>query len=56
MMEMATNVTRKTLNARMAVTHEWDKLQFITGIDSQNNKHGIGRIQYTRFLYELSLL
>ena len=41
MMEMATNVTRKTLNARMAVTHEWDKLQFITGIDTQNNEHGI---------------
>ncbi len=38
---MATNVTRKTLNARMAVTHEWDKLQFITGIDTQNNEHGI---------------
>ncbi|MDM1487341.1 MULTISPECIES: TonB-dependent copper receptor [Acinetobacter] len=41
MMEMATNVTRKTLNARMAVTHEWDKLQFITGIDTQNNEHSI---------------
>ena len=41
MMEMATNVTRKTLNARIAVTHEWDKLQFITGIDTQNNEHGI---------------
>lgn len=41
MMEMATNVTRKTLNARMAVTHEWDKVQFITGIDTQNNEHGI---------------
>ncbi|WP_104473505.1 TonB-dependent copper receptor [Acinetobacter indicus] len=41
MMKMATNVTRKTLNARMAVTHEWDKLQFITGIDTQNNEHGI---------------
>ena len=41
MMEMATNVARKTLNARMAVTHEWDSLQFITGIDSQNNEHSI---------------
>lgn len=39
--ETATNVTRKTLNARMAVTHEWDKLQFITGIDTQNNEHSI---------------
>ena len=32
-------VTRRTLNARMAVTHEWDKIQFITGVDTQNNKH-----------------
>ncbi|WP_180009370.1 TonB-dependent copper receptor [Acinetobacter sp. YH12238] len=47
MMEMATNVTRKTLNARMAVTHEWDKLQFITGVDSQNNKHGKGMYSAT---------
>ncbi|NNH00731.1 TonB-dependent copper receptor [Acinetobacter sp. ANC 5414] len=39
MMEMATNVTRKTLNARVAMTSEWDKLQLITGIDSQNNEH-----------------
>ena len=38
-MPMATNVARKTLNARMAVTSEWDKLQLITGIDNQNNQH-----------------
>ncbi|UHT63462.1 TonB-dependent copper receptor [Acinetobacter lwoffii] len=38
-MPMATNVARKTLNARMAMTNEWDKLQLITGIDSQNNEH-----------------
>src|SRR5690606_31317391 len=38
-MPMATNVTRKTLNARMAMTNEWDKLQRITGIDSHNNDH-----------------
>ena len=36
---MAMQVTRRTLNARMAVTHEWDKLQLITGLDTQNNKH-----------------
>ncbi|AMW77575.1 TonB-dependent copper receptor [Acinetobacter sp. TGL-Y2] len=35
----AMQVTRRTLNARMAVTHEWDKVQFITGLDTQNNKH-----------------
>jgi len=38
-MPMATNVARKTLNARMAMTSEWDKLQLITGINSQNNEH-----------------
>lgn len=38
-MPMATNVARKTLNARMTVTNEWDNLQLITGIDSQNNQH-----------------
>jgi iron complex outermembrane receptor protein len=38
-MPMASNVARKTLNARMAVTSEWDKLQLITGFDSQNNEH-----------------
>ena len=35
----AMQVTRRTLNARMAVTHEWEKIQFITGFDSQHNKH-----------------
>lgn len=43
----AMNVIRRTLNARMAVTHEWDKLQFITGVDSQNNKHGKGMYSAT---------
>lgn len=41
MMPMATNVARKTLNARLAVTHEWDKIDFITGFDTQNNEHSI---------------
>ncbi len=36
---MANNVARKTLNARMAVTHEWDKVDFVTGVDTQNNEH-----------------
>ncbi|OTG86803.1 TonB-dependent copper receptor [Acinetobacter sp. ANC 4558] len=35
-------VTRRTLNTRIAVTHEWDKTQYITGIDSQHNKHAGG--------------
>ena len=46
-MPMATNVARKTLNARMAVTHEWDKLQFITGFDTQNNEHSIRKSTHT---------
>jgi iron complex outermembrane recepter protein len=38
-MPMASNVARRTLNARMAVTHQWDQLQLITGVDTQNNEH-----------------
>lgn len=40
-MPMASNVARRTLNARMAVTYEWDKIDFVTGIDTQNNEHSI---------------
>ena len=32
-------VTRRTLNSRLAMTSEWDKLSLITGIDSQQNHH-----------------
>ncbi len=32
-------VTRRTLNSRLAVTSEWDKLSFITGMDTQQNHH-----------------
>ncbi|MCW8039203.1 MULTISPECIES: TonB-dependent copper receptor [Acinetobacter] len=35
-------VTRRTLNARFAMTSEWDKLNLITGIDSQQNHHAGG--------------
>lgn len=41
MMQMATNVARKTLNARLAMTQEWDNMNLITGIDTQNNEHSI---------------
>ena len=41
MMEMATNVARKTLNARVAMTSEWDKVRLISGLDTQNNEHSI---------------
>src|SRR5690606_3498552 len=36
----ATNVSRKTLNARVAMTQEWDKVELVSGIDTQNNQHG----------------
>ncbi|MGQ8976068.1 TonB-dependent copper receptor [Acinetobacter schindleri] len=41
MMEMATNVARKTLNARVAMTSDWDKIKLISGVDTQNNEHSI---------------
>lgn len=41
MMKMATNVARKTLNARVAMTSEWEKVKLISGIDIQNNEHSI---------------
>ncbi|MFV5312212.1 TonB-dependent copper receptor [Acinetobacter schindleri] len=39
--ETATNVARKTLNARVAMTSEWDKVKLISGVDTQNNEHSI---------------
>ncbi|MDS7925272.1 MULTISPECIES: TonB-dependent copper receptor [Acinetobacter] len=36
----AMQVTRRTLNSRLAMTTEWNKWSLITGIDSQFNKHG----------------
>lgn len=36
---MAMEVTRRTLNARAAITTEWDRLSVISGVDSQRNKH-----------------
>ena len=38
-MPMASNVARRTLNARVAMTQDWGKLQLISGIDSQKNEH-----------------
>ncbi|WP_314296232.1 TonB-dependent copper receptor [Acinetobacter schindleri] len=39
--ETATNVARKTLNARVAMTSDWDKIKLISGVDTQNNEHSI---------------
>ncbi|NCI79612.1 TonB-dependent copper receptor [Acinetobacter kanungonis] len=44
--KMEMEVTRRTLNARAAMTSEWDKFSLITGIDSQQNKHGGNMIMY----------
>lgn len=38
-MPMASNVARRTLNSRVAMTQDWGKLQLISGIDSQKNEH-----------------
>ena len=38
-MPMASNVARKTLNTRVAMTQEWNQLQLITGFDTQKNEH-----------------
>ena len=37
---MSMQVTRRTLNSRLALTSEWDQLSLVTGVDSQMNKHG----------------
>ena len=39
MMAMAMNVTRRTMNARAAITTEWEKWSAISGLDSQHNQH-----------------
>ena len=44
--KMEMEVTRRTLNARAAMTSEWDKVSLMTGIDSQSNKHGGNMIMY----------
>lgn len=38
-MPMASNVARRTLNARITMTQDWGQLQLISGIDSQKNEH-----------------
>jgi iron complex outermembrane recepter protein len=48
-MPMATNVARKTLNARIAMTNEWEKVQLISGIDTQNNEHSIRKGMHNNY-------
>ncbi|MFV5492251.1 TonB-dependent copper receptor [Acinetobacter sp. ASP199] len=44
----AMTVTRRTLNSRLSMTHEWDKLQLISGLDTQFNKHAGGMYHSTK--------
>ena len=44
----AMTVTRRTLNSRLSMTQEWDKLALISGIDSQFNKHAGGMYHSTK--------
>lgn len=38
-MPMASNVARRTLNSRVAMTTDWDRINLVSGLDVQNNKH-----------------
>lgn len=40
-------VTRRTLNSRIAMTSEWDRLSVMTGIDTQQNHHAGGMTSHT---------
>lgn len=39
-------VDRRTLNTRLAVTTDWDKFSVISGVDTQQNKHGGDMVMY----------
>jgi len=41
--DKAMTVTRRTLNGRLAVTNEWENIQLISGLDTQNNEHSISK-------------
>lgn len=49
-MPMATNVARKTLNTRFASHHEFDQLEFILGINTQNNEHSIRKGMHNSYI------
>ncbi|MCM1960615.1 TonB-dependent copper receptor [Acinetobacter modestus] len=44
--KMSMRVDRRTLNTRLAVTTDWDKFSVISGIDTQQNKHGGDMVMY----------
>ncbi|MBH2001754.1 MAG: TonB-dependent copper receptor [Moraxellaceae bacterium] len=44
--KMSMRVDRRTLNTRFAVTTDWDKFSVISGVDTQQNKHGGDMVMY----------
>ena len=44
--KMSMRVDRRTLNTRLAVTTDWDKFSVISGVDTQQNKHGGDMVMY----------
>ncbi|MFM6958860.1 MAG: TonB-dependent copper receptor [Acinetobacter sp.] len=44
--KMSMRVDRRTLNTRFAVTTDWDKFSAISGVDTQQNKHGGDMVMY----------
>ncbi|EKU57241.1 TonB-dependent copper receptor [Acinetobacter sp. WC-323] len=47
LMPMEMQVTRRTLNSRLAITTDWDKFSVVSGVDSQHNQHGGNMIMHT---------
>lgn len=44
--KMSMRVDRRTLNTRLAVTTDWDKFSVVSGVDTQQNKHGGDMVMY----------
>ena len=42
----AMQVTRRTLNSKLAVTSEWDQFKLISGVNTQHNQHGGAMTMY----------
>ena len=44
--KMSMRVDRRTLHTRLAVTTDWDKFSVVSGVDTQQNKHGGDMVMY----------
>lgn len=49
-MPMATNVSRKTLNARLIGNYDWHNLNIKSGVDHQYNQHAKRSAMYNRYV------